>query len=90
MLATMNQIVNLLSGFQKQFPSTNNQLRTFTNPMDQANIHSRSDYNRGVFNDVLQEQRECKMKKRKKTPVVKARHWLMERIKEMRIPGCRG
>ncbi|GJV35498.1 hypothetical protein Tco_1407975 [Tanacetum coccineum] len=57
MLATMNQIVNLLSGFQKQFPSTNNQLRTFTNPMDQANIHSRSDYNRGVFNDVLQEQR---------------------------------
>ncbi|GKD04920.1 hypothetical protein Tco_1179894, partial [Tanacetum coccineum] len=36
MLATMNQIVNLLSGFQKRFPPTNNQLRTSTNPMTQA------------------------------------------------------
>ncbi|GKB61957.1 hypothetical protein Tco_0918143 [Tanacetum coccineum] len=40
MLATMNQIVNLLSGFQKQFPPTNNQLRTFTNPMTQAMIQA--------------------------------------------------
>nr|GEZ26216.1 hypothetical protein [Tanacetum cinerariifolium] len=31
MLATMNQIINLLSGFQKQFPLTNNQLRTSSN-----------------------------------------------------------
>nr|GEU87809.1 protein trichome birefringence-like 2 [Tanacetum cinerariifolium] len=38
MLVTMNQIVNLLSGFQKQFPPTNNQLRTSTNPMTQATI----------------------------------------------------
>nr|GEW20796.1 retrotransposon protein, putative, Ty1-copia subclass [Tanacetum cinerariifolium] len=40
MLATMNQIVKLLSGFQKQFPSTNNQLRTSTNPMTQATIQA--------------------------------------------------
>ncbi|GJW98031.1 hypothetical protein Tco_0179839 [Tanacetum coccineum] len=39
MLATMNQIVNLLSGFQKQFPPTNNQLRTSTNPI-QATIQA--------------------------------------------------
>ncbi|GJT80345.1 retrovirus-related pol polyprotein from transposon TNT 1-94 [Tanacetum coccineum] len=40
MLATMNQIVNLLSGFQKQFPPTNNQLRTSTNPKAQATIQA--------------------------------------------------
>nr|GEW82277.1 hypothetical protein [Tanacetum cinerariifolium] len=40
MLATMNQIFNLLSVFQKQFPPTNNQLRTFTNPMTQATIQA--------------------------------------------------
>ncbi|GKC10071.1 hypothetical protein Tco_1001681, partial [Tanacetum coccineum] len=40
MLATMNQIVNLLSGFQKYFPPTNNQLRTSTNPMTQATIQA--------------------------------------------------
>nr|GEY42406.1 hypothetical protein [Tanacetum cinerariifolium] len=40
MLATMNQIVNLLSGFQTQFPPTNNLLRTSTNPMTQATIQS--------------------------------------------------
>ncbi|GJS44154.1 retrovirus-related pol polyprotein from transposon TNT 1-94 [Tanacetum coccineum] len=40
MLAMMNQIVNLLSGFQKQFPPTNNQLRTSTNPMTQATIQA--------------------------------------------------
>nr|GEX67026.1 hypothetical protein [Tanacetum cinerariifolium] len=32
MIATMQQLVNLLSGFQKQFPPTNNQLRTSCNP----------------------------------------------------------
>ncbi|GJT61278.1 hypothetical protein Tco_1004811 [Tanacetum coccineum] len=38
-LATMNQIVNLLSGFQKQFPPTNNQLRTLSNPKNHATVH---------------------------------------------------
>nr|GEX31149.1 hypothetical protein [Tanacetum cinerariifolium] len=32
MMATMQQLVNLLSGFQKQFLPTNNQLRTSSNP----------------------------------------------------------
>nr|GEU81139.1 hypothetical protein [Tanacetum cinerariifolium] len=32
MLATINQITNLLSGLQKQFPPTNNQLRASSNP----------------------------------------------------------
>nr|GEW99609.1 hypothetical protein [Tanacetum cinerariifolium] len=40
MLATMNKIVNLLSGFQKQFPPTNNQLETSTNPTTQASIQA--------------------------------------------------
>ncbi|GJY64079.1 retrovirus-related pol polyprotein from transposon TNT 1-94 [Tanacetum coccineum] len=39
MLATMNQIVNLLSGFQKQFPLTNNQLRTSSNSGTHATMH---------------------------------------------------
>nr|GEZ24248.1 hypothetical protein [Tanacetum cinerariifolium] len=39
MLATMNQIVNLLSGFQKQFPPTNNQLRTSSNLRSHATVH---------------------------------------------------
>nr|GEU93753.1 hypothetical protein [Tanacetum cinerariifolium] len=39
MLATMNQIVNLLSGFQKQFPPTNNQLRTSSNSKSHATVH---------------------------------------------------
>nr|GEV27131.1 hypothetical protein [Tanacetum cinerariifolium] len=40
MLATMNQIVNLLSGFQKQFPPTNNQLRTSSNSRSHATMHN--------------------------------------------------
>nr|GEU43881.1 hypothetical protein [Tanacetum cinerariifolium] len=40
MLETINQIVNLLSGFQKQFSPTNNQLKTSTNPMTQATIQA--------------------------------------------------
>ncbi|GKD43834.1 hypothetical protein Tco_1268479 [Tanacetum coccineum] len=40
MLVMMNQIVNLLSGFQKQFPPTNNQLKTSTNPKTQATIQA--------------------------------------------------
>nr|GFC26776.1 hypothetical protein [Tanacetum cinerariifolium] len=39
MLATMNQIANLLSGLQKQFPPTNNQLRTSSNPKTHAMVH---------------------------------------------------
>nr|GEX90992.1 hypothetical protein [Tanacetum cinerariifolium] len=39
-LATINQIVNLLSGFQKQFSPTNNQLRSSTNPMTHATIQA--------------------------------------------------
>ncbi|GKD77772.1 hypothetical protein Tco_1340393 [Tanacetum coccineum] len=39
MLATMNQIVKLLSGFQKQFPLTNNQLRTSSNSRSHATVH---------------------------------------------------
>nr|GEY87257.1 integrase, catalytic region, zinc finger, CCHC-type, peptidase aspartic, catalytic [Tanacetum cinerariifolium] len=39
MLANMNQIVNLLSGFQKQFPPTNNQLRTSSNSRSHATVH---------------------------------------------------
>ncbi|GJY93802.1 hypothetical protein Tco_0509584, partial [Tanacetum coccineum] len=38
MLATMNQIVNLLSDFQKQFPPTNNQLRTSSNSRSHAMV----------------------------------------------------
>nr|GEY87087.1 hypothetical protein [Tanacetum cinerariifolium] len=38
-LATMNQIVNLLSGFQKQFPPTNNQLKTSSNSRSHATVH---------------------------------------------------
>ncbi|GJV86100.1 retrovirus-related pol polyprotein from transposon TNT 1-94 [Tanacetum coccineum] len=41
MLATMNQIVNLLSGFQKQFPLTNNQLKTSSNSRSHATVHDR-------------------------------------------------
>nr|GFB34927.1 hypothetical protein [Tanacetum cinerariifolium] len=39
MLATMNQIANLLSGLQKQLPPTNNQLRTSSNPKTHATVH---------------------------------------------------
>ncbi|GJS14849.1 integrase, catalytic region, zinc finger, CCHC-type containing protein [Tanacetum coccineum] len=39
MLETMNQIVNLLSGFQKQFPLTNNQLKTSSNLGTHATMH---------------------------------------------------
>nr|GEY92813.1 hypothetical protein [Tanacetum cinerariifolium] len=41
MLATMNQFVNLLSGFQNQFPPTNNQLRTSSNSRSHATVHDR-------------------------------------------------
>nr|GFA54977.1 hypothetical protein [Tanacetum cinerariifolium] len=41
MLATMNQIANLLSGLQKQFPPTNNQLWTSSNSKTHATVHDR-------------------------------------------------
>nr|GEY91340.1 hypothetical protein [Tanacetum cinerariifolium] len=41
MLETMNQFVNLLSGFQNQFPPTNNQLRTSSNSRSHAMVHDR-------------------------------------------------
>nr|GFD19548.1 hypothetical protein [Tanacetum cinerariifolium] len=41
MLATMNQIMNLLSSFQKQFSLTNNQLRTSSNSRSHATVHDR-------------------------------------------------
>ncbi|GKE96210.1 hypothetical protein Tco_1581065 [Tanacetum coccineum] len=37
--ATMTQVANLLSGFQKQFPPTNNQLRTSSNSRTHATVH---------------------------------------------------
>ncbi|GKB20591.1 hypothetical protein Tco_0854514 [Tanacetum coccineum] len=39
LMATMTQIANLLSGFQKQFPPTNNQLRTSSNTRTHATVH---------------------------------------------------
>ncbi|GJW21594.1 retrovirus-related pol polyprotein from transposon TNT 1-94 [Tanacetum coccineum] len=39
MMATMTQIANLLSGFQKQFPPTNNQLRSSSNSRTHATVH---------------------------------------------------
>nr|GEY90085.1 hypothetical protein [Tanacetum cinerariifolium] len=41
MLETMNQIMNLLSGFQKQFPPTNNHLRTSSSSRSHATVHDR-------------------------------------------------
>ncbi|GJR62567.1 retrovirus-related pol polyprotein from transposon TNT 1-94 [Tanacetum coccineum] len=39
LMATMTQIANLLSGFQKQFPPTNNQIRTSSNSRTHATVH---------------------------------------------------
>nr|GEY70601.1 hypothetical protein [Tanacetum cinerariifolium] len=39
MLASINQIANLLSGLQKQFPPTNNQLWTSSNPKTHATVY---------------------------------------------------
>nr|GEX91264.1 hypothetical protein [Tanacetum cinerariifolium] len=49
MLATMNQIVNLLSGFQKQFPATKNQLRTSSNSRNHATM-----YDKLIFIETVQ------------------------------------
>nr|GEW70213.1 retrotransposon protein, putative, Ty3-gypsy subclass [Tanacetum cinerariifolium] len=41
MMETMQQLVNLLSGFQKQFLPINNKLRTSSNPRSHATVHER-------------------------------------------------
>nr|GFA91504.1 hypothetical protein [Tanacetum cinerariifolium] len=40
LMATMQQLANLLSGFQKQFPPTNIQLRASSNPRSQATVQA--------------------------------------------------
>nr|GFB38192.1 hypothetical protein [Tanacetum cinerariifolium] len=40
LMETMQQLANLLSGFQKQFPPTNNQLRASSNPRSQATVRA--------------------------------------------------
>nr|GEX79876.1 hypothetical protein [Tanacetum cinerariifolium] len=72
MLATMNQIVNLLSGFQKQFPPTNNQLRTSSNSRSHATSYGQVTDNKGklvICYNCRGEghvSRQCKEKKRVK------------------------
>ncbi|GKA85161.1 hypothetical protein Tco_0806815 [Tanacetum coccineum] len=57
LMATMTQIANLLSGFQKQFPPTNNQLRTSSNSRTHATVHdghivmNSSEEGSGFFNN---------------------------------------
>ncbi|GJT44537.1 hypothetical protein Tco_0953252, partial [Tanacetum coccineum] len=70
MMATMTQIANLLSGFQKQFPLTNNQLRSSSNSRTHA-------MGKGMLQGNAKNQREqrilstskircCSWKQRKK------------------------
>nr|GEY40729.1 hypothetical protein [Tanacetum cinerariifolium] len=83
MLATMNQIVNLLSGFQKQFPPTNNQLRTSSNSRSHAMVHDGQ-----IVTETIQRKapcnvghvsRQCKEKKRvKDSQYFKDKMMLME------------
>nr|GFB50263.1 hypothetical protein [Tanacetum cinerariifolium] len=40
LMATMQQLANLLSGFQKQFSPTNNQLKASSNPRSQATVQA--------------------------------------------------
>nr|GEY10894.1 hypothetical protein [Tanacetum cinerariifolium] len=81
MLATMNQIVNLLSSFQKQFPPTNNQLRTSSNSRSHATVTDNKGKLVICFNcrgkgHVL---RQCKEKKRvKDSQYFKDKMMLME------------
>ncbi|GKA53348.1 retrovirus-related pol polyprotein from transposon TNT 1-94 [Tanacetum coccineum] len=60
LMATMTQIANLLSGFQKQFPPTNNQLWTSSN----SNHHATVMMVRLLLNPI-QRSSECKEPKRK-------------------------
>nr|GEZ66029.1 hypothetical protein [Tanacetum cinerariifolium] len=68
MLATMNQIVNLLSGFQKQFPPTNNQLRTSSNSRSHATVTDNKGKLMICYNYCGEGHvsRQCKEKKRVK------------------------
>nr|GEZ36995.1 hypothetical protein [Tanacetum cinerariifolium] len=74
MMATMDKIVNLLSGFQKQFPQTNNQLRASSNPRSHATVHdgwiTTELVQRRAPDNVVNEDghvtRQCKEKKREK------------------------
>ncbi|GKA16036.1 hypothetical protein Tco_0695783 [Tanacetum coccineum] len=62
LMATMTQIANLLSGFQKQFPPTNNQLRTSSNSRTHATVlwsHCLLETN------SRESSRQCKEPKRK-------------------------
>nr|GEU69677.1 hypothetical protein [Tanacetum cinerariifolium] len=49
MMEIMQQLVNLLSGFQKQFPPTNNQLRTSSNLISHATMHEGK-----IVNEIVQ------------------------------------
>nr|GFD46588.1 hypothetical protein [Tanacetum cinerariifolium] len=40
MLETMQNMMNLMSGYQKRFPSTNNQLRTSSNSRSHATVNN--------------------------------------------------
>nr|GEX16187.1 hypothetical protein [Tanacetum cinerariifolium] len=87
MLETMNQIVNLLSGFQKQFPPTNNQLRTSSNSRSHAMV-----YDGQIVTETVQRKapcnvghvsRQCKEKKRvKDSQYFKDKMLLMEAKKK--------
>nr|GFD08047.1 hypothetical protein [Tanacetum cinerariifolium] len=48
LMATMQQLANLLSGFQKQFPPTNNQLRASSNPRSQETANHEDTYDSDV------------------------------------------
>ncbi|GJT43983.1 retrovirus-related pol polyprotein from transposon TNT 1-94, partial [Tanacetum coccineum] len=66
-LGLPTQIVNLLSGFQKRFPPTNNQLRTSTIPKTQATIQAGHITTENVQRRAPRHvARECKEKKRAK------------------------
>ncbi|GJV49049.1 copia protein [Tanacetum coccineum] len=64
LMATMTQIANLLSGFQKQFPPTNNQLRTSSNSRTHVGTRGKKVicYNCRGEGHVA---RQCKEQKRK-------------------------
>nr|GFA63317.1 hypothetical protein [Tanacetum cinerariifolium] len=73
MLVTMNQIVNLLSGFQKQFLPTNNQLRTSSNSRSHATVHDGQIVTKTIQRKALGNvgntgyvSRQCKERKRVK------------------------
>nr|GFD17586.1 hypothetical protein [Tanacetum cinerariifolium] len=62
------QLANLLSGFQKQFPPTNNQLRALSNPSSQATVQAgqivTETVQRSAPGNVGKQARQCKEPKR--------------------------